>query len=147
MFSHISEDITLLCLCSKHRVRTIIFGTNSCVELYAYILACHSRGRGSNPTTSKSQLQHGRKDGQETVSTKMYCINWIPLVIWIQNTQHVQNSNGRGLFCFPMADKWCHFVLFSNGQDHWKVKLLVSLNYFIYRIVIKRIWSVINLLF
>ena len=36
--------------------------------------------------------------------------------------------------CFPVVQKQdgCHFVLFSNGLDHWKTKLLASLDHFIY---------------
>ena len=34
---------------------------------------------------------------------------------------------------FPMVQKQdgVHFVLFSNGRDHWKTILLASLDYFI----------------
>ena len=39
------------------------------------------------------------------------------------NTEHVQNSNGRGSVLF--SNGWLngdHFVLFSNGPDHWKTE-------------------------
>ena len=39
------------------------------------------------------------------------------------------------LLRFPMVQKQdaCHFVLFSNGLDHWKTELLATLDCFMIR--------------
>ena len=49
------------------------------------------------------------------------------------NNGHLWNSNGRGLFSFPMYDKMiAHFVWFSNDLNHRKTKILDSLDHFMY---------------
>ena len=55
---------------------------------------------------------------------------------WGLNTEH-WNTEHIGVpsflkFCFPMVQKQdgCHFVLFSNGPDHWKIEFLASLDHF-----------------
>ena len=49
--------------------------------------------------------------------------------------EHIQNLNGRGLFClsmvfgFPMVDKMVAFLFCFNGPDHWKTELFASLDH------------------
>ena len=43
------------------------------------------------------------------------------------NTEHIGKLNVVK-FGFPMVQiqDGCHFVLFSNGRDHWKTKIFAS---------------------
>ena len=46
------------------------------------------------------------------------------------STEHIEILNFEVLF---QKQDGSHFVLFFNGSDHWKTKLLASLDHFIYK--------------
>ena len=62
-----------------------------------------------------------------------------PLYCWCEysgglNTKYWNTEHFEVLFSIGWSNG-CHFVLFSNGLDHWKTELLARLDYFIYKII------------